>query len=127
MLRLLTAALLLSGCQIFGVDSPERVELEASFDASKHAVDLRLVNRASGVVGYNLCFTSIADAETGKALPRTYYACQDYMAFLEPGQAAEATVPIPPDSTVAPGRYRATLDVERLGRTEQVATTFEVE
>jgi hypothetical protein len=127
---LLLAALVLSGCRVFGPEgnTPDDVTLEARYDADAHAVDLRLVNRTSGVVGYNLCFADLRSVETGRSLPRLADACILIVRGLRPGEAADFTATLHPDSIVAPGRYQASYGLEFGGeRREVVSDVFEIE
>ncbi len=102
-------ALTLSACQLLGPDgsASDRVVLEASFDAINREVDLRLINRSSFEVGYNLCPTSVRETTTDRSLYGEDVICTMELRLLRPGQSADGRLPIDADSALVPGSYRA--------------------
>ena len=87
----LAFALTLSGCQLFGPDSnaPDRVALDASFDAANIQVTMRLTNRTSQAIGYNMCTSPIEHLATGALYYNPFVFCSPELVSLAPGTEVE--------------------------------------
>ncbi len=115
-------ALTFSACQLFGPEgnAADRIVLEASFDATDRAVDLRLINRSINSVGYNLCFSDVTSVETGAPLPRANGVCTADIRGLEPQGSIGFRILLDPDSTLASGSYQAATSIEVGGERREI-------
>ena len=119
----------LAGCSAFGPSASD-----VSFETTSTVYDpgdevtARLVNTTSGMLGYNLCFTTVevrrgswervdVTGESG--------LCNDIQYRLNSGEEARRVVVLPDD--FLPGKYRLTTDVEfEGGERVEVTARFEV-
>lgn len=114
-------ALTLSACQLFGPDgsASDRVVLEASFAPADSLVTMRLINRTSQPIGYNLCGSPIENVETGEIYYDPFVFCTAELILLAPGAEAEGASRFEANSLPS-GAYRAVARVEVVGKAREV-------
>lgn len=117
--RLATPPFTISGPSIEGL--VYRVQ-EETFAMTDSTATLVLENGTDGVVGYNLCHSTLQREIDGRWVDvRDYGPCTDELRTLAPGERAELPLPLPDGLVTAGYRYETRIEIdvdgERASRT----------